>query len=465
MNFKSVLSYLGLVLVILAVLMLLPIGVSWIFAEDVYIPFLLGAVISFAIGIILYKKFEREPLDLSSAMVLASITFVTVSLLGSLPYLDHLDPLDSLFESVSGFTTTGLTTVNPESLPYSILFWRSLTQWTGGIGILVIFLLLLSSPGMSSYYIYKAEGHSQRIEAGVYSTVKRIFIIYGIYTVIGIVLFILVGMPVFDSFAQTFTSIATGGFSVKNGSIGAYGNPLIEIVMILMMVLGATSFFIHDKLFRRRFMEYVRNSEVRLFWAAILVFSILVSLSFLSTSEPLRTGIFQTFSAITGSGFTLTSVYPELSKVLLPILMIVGGFAGSTAGGLKLVRVGILGKAVSWMSKKISYPLSAVVPFKFNRKVIKEGDLTIISIFSFVYILILIVSTLILSFMGYTPMDSFFVSASAEGTVGLTTIDIAAVNPVGKSVLMIDMLLGRLEILPFLVLFYSIFVSVRRRSR
>jgi trk system potassium uptake protein TrkH len=465
MNFKSVLSYLGLLLGILAVLMLFPIAVSWIFAEDVYIPFLLGAAISFAIGIILCKRFEREPLDLSSAMVLASLTFIVVSLLGSIAYLDHLSPIDSLFESVSGFTTTGLTTVNPETLPQAIIFWRSLTQWIGGVGILVIFLLLLSSPGISSYYIYKAEGHPQRIEAGVYSTVKRIFIIYGIYTIIGISLFALAGMPLFDSLNHTFTSIATGGFSVKNDSIGSYNNPLVEIVMILMMVLGATSFFIHDKLFKRKFMEYVKNSETQLFWGTIIVFSVMVSLSFLSSFEPIRIGIFQTFSALTGSGFTLTSSYPDLSKVLLPILMIIGGFAGSTAGGLKLVRVGILGKAVSWLSKKISYPSSAVVPFKFNRKVIREEELTIISIFSFIYVLILIVSTLILSFMGYAPIDSFFVSASAEGTVGLTTIDIAALEPLGKLVLMVCMLLGRLEILPFFVLFYSVFSSVRRRIK
>ncbi|MEE9323458.1 MAG: TrkH family potassium uptake protein [Candidatus Aenigmarchaeota archaeon] len=465
MDWKSVFSYLGLVLIILSFLMLLPLAVSFIFAENVYVPFLLGALVSFVIGIFLSKKFEKEPLTLGSAMVLAGLTFVTISLLGSIVYLDHLEPINAVFESVSGFTTTGLTTVNPESLPYSILFWRSLTQWIGGIGILIIFLLLLSSPGMSSYYIYRAEGHSHRIEAGVYSTVKRIFLIYGIYTVIGIVLLTLVGMPLFDSFNHTFTSIATGGFSVKNNSTGAYNSPLIEVVMILLMVLGATSFFIHDKLFKRKFTEYVKNSEVRLFWTIIIVFSALVSLSFLSNPEPFRVGIFQAFSALTGSGFTLTSNYPELSKLLLPILMIIGGFAGSTAGGLKLVRVGILGKAITWVSKKISYPISAVVPFKFHRRIVSDEELSIISLFSFVYILILIISTIALSFMGYAPIDSFFVSASAEGTVGLTTIDIASMNPLGKTMLMIDMLLGRLEILPFFVLLFAVYSGLQKRRR
>jgi trk system potassium uptake protein TrkH len=463
MNWRSVFSYLGLILLVLAFLMLLPLIVSFVFNDGVYVPFLFGALVSFVIGIILSKKFEKEPLTLGSAMVLASLTFVTVSLLGSLVYLDHLQPIDAVFESVSGFTTTGLTTVNPETLPYSVLFWRSLTQWIGGIGILVIFLLLLSSPGMSSYYIYKAEGRTHRIEAGVYSTVKRIFIIYGIYTAVGIALLTLAGMPVFDSLNHALTSIATGGFSAKNGSIGAYNNPFIEVVMMLMMVLGATSFFVHDKLFKRKFREYLKNGEAQLFWTCVLVFSVLVSLSFISFSEPFRTGIFQTFSAITGSGFTLVYNYPELSKILLCILMIMGGFAGSTAGGLKLVRVGILGKAGSWIIKKISYPISAVVPFKFYGKIINEEELTIISIFSFIFILILVTSTLVLSFMGYTPMDSFFVSASAEGTVGLTTIDIASMNPLAKIMLIIDMLLGRLEILPFFVLFYAIYSSLRRK--
>lgn len=466
MNFSSVLSYLGLMLDILGILMLLPLAVSVIFAEDVYIPFVLGAAISFAIGITLYKKFDREPLNLSSAMALASLTFVTVSLLGSIAYLDHLSPIDAVFESVSGFTTTGLTTVNPESLPHAVLFWRSLTQWIGGVGILVIFLLLISSPGMSSYYMYRAEGRTQRIEAGVYSTVKRIFIIYLAYTSLGIMLFALAGMPLFDAVNHAFTSLSTGGFSTRNNSIGSFNNPYIGIVSILLMVLGATSFTVHSNLFRRKFRDYLKNNECRLFWALILIFSALLSVSFLSLPQPLSLGIFHTFSALTTTGYGLgVENYPDLSKFFIIVLMIMGGFAGSTAGGLKLVRIGILGKAIVWVSKKISLPQSAIVPFKFQRKIVSEEELSIVSLFSFIYLLILVISAMFLSFMGYPPIDSFFVSASAEGTVGLTTIDIAGVNPLGKLVLMACMLLGRLEILPFFVLFYSIFRSVAKRNR
>ncbi len=464
MNWKSVFSYLGFVLIALAVFMLVPLIVSLYYQEGVYVPFMLGSFISFAAGLVLIKKFKRENLMLGSAMVLAGFAFVAVSMLGSIVYLDHLPPLDALFESVSGFTTTGLTTATPESMPNSILFWRSMTQWLGGLGMLVIIILLLSSPGMSAYYMYRSEIKTHRIEGNVYLAMKRILMIYGILTIAGIFLFLLAGMPAFDSLNHAMTAISTGGFSVKNASLGYYSSTLIEIAAIVLMVLGATSLFLHKKIFSRDYREYFRNSEVQLFWALIIVFSVLVSLSFLPVAEPIRTGVFNTFSALTTTGFNLgIHAYPELSKFLLVLVMIIGGFAGSIAGGLKLARVGVLGKAMTWVSKKVFYPSSAVVPFKFNRRTIGDEELTIISLFSFAYIFILIISSMLLSFMGYTPMDSFFVSASAEGTVGLTTMDIAVMNPAGKVILIIDMLLGRLEILPFFVLFFALYSRVKTR--
>ncbi len=462
MEFRSLLSYLGLILEIFGILSLIPLIVSWAFQEAVYIPFFTMASVSLVIGFLLDRRFQRSPLSLGSAMVLSAVTFIVISAFGSVAYLDHMAPADALFESVSGFTTTGLSVVNPETLPNSILFWRSFTQWIGGVGILVIFLLLLSSPGMSSYYIYKAEGRSQRIEAGIHHTVKRIFMIYGIYTFAGFLLLSLAGMPVFDSVLHTFTSLSTGGFSPAAGSIGSYSNVGIEAVIVLLMVLGATSFFVHDKMFKKKFVEYLKNGETQLFWIIAIVFSLFLSLSFLGTLEPFRIGIFHAFSAITTTGFTTMGMeMPAVSKILIIILMTVGGFAGSTAGGIKLVRVGIIAKAIPWLSKKITYPLSAVLPFKFHGKAIQQEELTIISLFSFIYILILVLSTLIFSAMGYAPVDSLFVSASAEGTVGLTTIDVALVPLAGKVVLMVCMLLGRLEILPFLVLVYTLAKSFK----
>lgn len=465
MNLKSVFSYLGIVLILLSVFMLAPLIIGLIYDDGVYIPFLLGAFISFITGLILVKKLRRESLTLGSAMILAGSSFILVSLLGSVAYLDHMQPLDAIFESVSGFTTTGLTVVRPESLPNSILFWRSMTQWLGGAGILVIIILLLSSPGMSAYYMYKSEAKSHRIEANVAAGAKRIFAIYGFCTALGFILFIFAGMPVFDSINHAMTAISTGGFSVKNGSIGYYANPMIEVVAVLLMLIGATSIFMHRKLFMKDFSAYFRSSETQLFWSFVAIFSALLSLSFLSLDEPIRNGIFHTFSALTTTGFNLgIQNYPEVSKMLLIIMMAIGGFAGSVAGGLRLARVGMLGKSMTWISKKIFYPSSAVVPFKFNNRTVGDEELTIISLFSFTYIFILIVSSMALSFMGYAPVDSFFVSASAEGNVGLATIDVAAMNPVAKVILMANMLLGRLEILPFFVLFFALYSKVRFRK-
>jgi trk system potassium uptake protein TrkH len=463
MNWKSIFSYLGVVLILLSLFMLVPLIVGLVYDDGVYIPFLLAAFISFSFGIILAKKFKRENLTLGSAMILAGSAFILVSLLGAVVYLDHMQPLDALFESVSGFTTTGLTTAAPESLPNSILFWRSMTQWLGGAGMLVIIILLLSSPGMSAYYMYRTEA-KHRIEANFLAGAKKVFIIYGFYTALGFLLFLFVGMPVFDSLNHAMTAISTGGFSVKNGSLGYYNSPAIEIVAVILMVLGATSIFMHKKLFKKDFSSYLKSSETQLFWTLIALFSILLSLSFLSLDEPLRNGVFHTFSALTTTGFSLGAQnYPEVSKMLFVIMMVIGGFAGSIAGGLRLARVGILGKAMTWISKKIFYPSSAVVPFKFNNRTVDDQELTIISLFSFTYIFILIISSMALSFMGYATADSLFVSASAEGSVGLTTVNIAAMNPVAKVILMANMLLGRLEILPFFVLFFALYSKIKFR--
>jgi trk system potassium uptake protein TrkH len=460
MNWHTVFHYLGWVMLSFAFFSLTPLIFTLAFDDGVYIPFVLTSFISCILGFFLIKKFKRGNLTTGSVMVLASLSFLIVSLIGSVAYLDHLSPIDAFFESVSGFTTTGLTTIKPESLPPSILFFRSLTQWLGGLGILLVIILLLPSPGMSSYYVYKNEIKTDRPEKEISLFIKKILIFYVGFTLIGFFLFAFVGMPIFDALNHGMTAISTGGFSVKNESLGYYANPWIEIIAVFLMVMGATSFFMHLKIFNKQFSEYAKSSETQLFWFLIIVFSLLLSLAV--SAEPLRNGIFYTFASLTTGGFNLGyTQFPDLAKSLIIILMIIGGFAGSLAGGLKLIRVGVIGKAMTWISKKIFYPNSAVIPLKYNKRAIGDEELTMISLFSFAYILILVISSLILSFMGYATIDAFFVSASAEGTVGLTTIDIASMNFIGKIILICDMFLGRLEIIPFFVLFFSIYRRIK----
>jgi trk system potassium uptake protein TrkH len=454
MEFKSILSYLGTLLEILGILSLVPIVVAWIFNEPgLYTPFLLTAIISFILGIVLDRRFQKRELHLGSAMVLSALAFIIISLLGSIPFMFFMTPDNAVFESVSGFTTTGLTTVNPELIPHALVFWRSFSQWVGGVGILFIFLLLIRSPGISSYYIYKAEGKTQKIEAGIQHTVKRVAKIYGGFTIIGIVLLGLAGMPLFDSVNHTFTALSTGGFSTRADSIAGFGSPWISLVIVFLMVLGATSFFVHDRIIRRRFREYLNNPEVRMFWGIAIVFGILIFLVIGNAGDAL----FQVFSALTTTGFTTTAVSSNLFKFLIIMLMLIGGFAGSTAGGIKLIRLGILGKSFSWLQKKISLPQSAVIPFKFHKKVVRGEELTITSLFICLYFVILVVSSLALISLGYSPIDSVFEAGSAQGTVGMSTINEAAMPLIGKIFLIIGMLLGRLEIFPFLALIYALF--------
>jgi len=460
MEFRSVASYVGTLLEILGILILIPVFISWLFGDGMHTGFFIGAVFSFITGTFLERRFQKEELNLSSAMTIAATSFVVVSLIGSLPYMFYINPLDSWFESVSGFTTTGLTVMQPEDMPPSLLFWRSLTQWIGGVGIIIIFLILVSSPGISSYYLYKAEGGSGMIEAGVRSTVKKILMIYAGYTVMGMALFTLAGMPLFESVLNSITGIATGGFTTRDGSIGAYNSPAIEAVAIALMVLGATSFFVHARLWNRKLRSYISNPETRLFWALIAVFSCLLSFSYAYSPEPIRQGIFYAFSALTTTGFSSAAVSSEPTKILLIILMIIGGYAGSTAGGIKLIRSGIILKSLPWMGKKISLPREAVVPFKYGGKVIKDDELSIIALFASIYLVIMGISALGLTFMDYSPLDSVFTVASAEGTVGLSVVPIADMNPAGKLILIANMFLGRLEVIPFLVMIYIVFNRV-----
>ncbi len=453
MEFKSILSYLGTLLEILGILSLIPIMVAWIFNEgDLYTPFLLTAIISFILGIILDKRFQKRELNLGSAMVLSALAFIIISLVGSIPFLFYLTPENAVFESVSGFTTTGLTTVNPELMPHALVFWRSFTQWVGGIGILFIFLLLMRSPGISSYYLYKAEGRTQKIEAGIQHTVKRVAKIYGGYTILGIILLSIAGMPLFDAFNHTFTSLSTGGFSTRANSIAGFNNPWISLIIVFLMVLGGTSFFMHDRILRKKVKKYLYNPEAGMFWMIAAIFGIIISIVILNTGD----AFFQVFSALTTTGFTTTAINSNLFKFFIIILMLIGGFAGSTAGGIKLIRIGILGKSFSWLQKKISFPQSAVIPFKFNKKVVRNEELTIISLFICMYFILLAVSSLVLIGIGYSPMDSFFEASSAQGTVGMSVINEAAMPLIGKLFLMIGMLLGRLEIFPFLALIYAL---------
>jgi trk system potassium uptake protein TrkH len=466
MDWRSVASYTGTLLEILGILILVPALISWIYSDGLYPAFFAAAIISFIAGTLLDKRFQKAELTISSAMVISALVFLLASVIGCIPFLFYAAPLDAFFEASSGFTTTGLTVVNPELLPESLLFWRAMTQWIGGIGIILIFILLVASPGISASYLYKAEGRTERIEPGIKNTVRKMFVIYGIYTFAGVLLLTAAGMPVFHSVMNTFTSLSTGGFTPTNLSIAAYNNVFIEAILIIMMVLGATSFFIHDMILRKKFRDVLNNPEVRLFWTLIVLFILLLILSMLTFPEALRYSVFYAFSALTTTGMT-NSVVPAagLTKLLLLLMMVIGGYAGSTAGGIKLIRAAVIGKSIPWIGKKISLPEEAVVPFKLGNRVFKNSELSVISLYVSIYLVVLGASSVGLTILGYSPVDSIFQAASAEGTVGLSVIDTASMHPAGKLILIFNMFIGRLEIFPYMVLVYVVYRAAAHRLR
>jgi trk system potassium uptake protein TrkH len=449
MDFRSILSYLGTVLEIMGIASILPVFIAWIYNENPTL-FFITAVISFVSGILLDRRFRKKELNISSAMVLASLSIAVISIIGAIPFLWNLGQLDSLFESVSGFTTTGLTTVLPESMPFSLVFWRSLTQWAGGLGIIVIFLYLVNSPGISSYYGRKPDADESKKS----TFLKKAMAIYVVITFAGFLLLMLAGLGGFDSIVTSLSSISTGGFSAKNASIAAYDNVWVEFIVAMLMIAGATSFLLLEGFTRGKFMDYVKSAEARIFWALIIIFSVLVSFAMFNLGQPARLALFQTVSALTTGGFHTTEALSGLAMLLLIVLMIIGGFSASAAGGMKLSRAGIIGKSFTWIGKKVTLPQEAIVPLKYDGRVIRDSEVTTVAIFVAIYMLFLFGSAILLSFMGYPPLDSLFQAASAQGNVGLSAIPMDTINPLAKVLLMANMVLGRLEIFPVLGFLY-----------
>ena len=459
-NLKNILAYLGILLEVFAAFLILPIIAALIYSEPV-VPFLIPTVIALFLGVILDKNFTRGRLNLNEGLSLTAITFIIFSLIGSIPYLYIFAGtsgtliLNSFFEAMSGFTTTGLTVIEDISaVPKSILFWRSETQWLGGIGIIIIFLSILSHLRTSSTSLYEAQGYTEKLEPTIMHTTRRMMKIYLTYSMLGMGLLYLSGLGPFESVTTMFSSISTGGFIVRGDIFATAGDATLAVICILMLI-GSINFMIHDKIFKRRINDALANVEVQSMAVMILVSSLAL---YILTSRA-KISVFETISAITATGFTLSEVSTLSTPVLLilTILMYVGSSSGSTAGGIKQMRFLVSLKTVPWTIKKMSSPASAIIPFKIHGAVIDEKTIRLTGTVIFTYSVALVIGTMIFVFLGYTPVESFFQVTSAQGTVGMNIIDIAAAPAIAKITLIFSMLLGRLEIFPILILIHNIF--------
>jgi trk system potassium uptake protein TrkH len=435
---------------------------------NVTTAYLYVGLISFALGFFVSKRFRFEDVRLSygEAIQIAVISWIFISIVNGIAVSISglMSPIDALFESISGFTTTGLTVLKPplENYPLTLLFWRSISQWIGGIGILYISILVIAPPSLLTMRIFTVEGHLEKVEASAVETAHKIIRIYLMLTGLGIVLFLAAGMNPFDALNHALTAIATGGFSTRTESIGYYKSIQIYIAAIIVIILGALNFPSYAKLMKGRIREFIKYEENIVFLAlAFLISILLVSILFLkeNVENPIMFGVFHIVSAIGGCGFQIgdLSMLNESAKALIIISMILGGCTDSTAGGIKTLRTIIMLKALKWELKLASSPKGTRITRKIGDREVTDEILVRTALFILIYILLVFIGGAAISIEGYSLTDSMFEAASALGNVGLTVNITSYLAPTWiKSVLMTYMLLGRLEILPYLLLIYRI---------
>ncbi|MDI6724142.1 MAG: TrkH family potassium uptake protein [Methanobacterium sp.] len=471
---KTIMHHSGNVLMLLGAAMLVPLIVAIIYNEPRYfVPFLVSATLSAAIGFSLVKLFKVEmKMTLKSAMVFSTIIWLIACALGALPYFisGELSYLDAYFEAMSGFTTTGFSMyANLDAVSYTIHFWRGFTQWIGGLGIIFLLLAVLRSTGVDVMRLYLAEGREEKLMPSIKHSTRIIVYIYLFFTAIAISLFLLSGMPVFDSIFHAFTALSTGGFGMHNTSLLFYNSVWIEIAAMIVMMIGATNFALHYTLLKGKWKEYFKDIETKVAYTLIILSTILVTFVLYNNQVygndlllNFRYAFFQMVSAITTTGLQ-TAFYPNLlakwiglGTFLLTIIMIIGAGSLSTGGGIKWLRFGMLIKGMLWQVKSFILPGSAVMPKKIHHVTeLPVGDdvLRITGAFVFTYFVVYITSVVIVLIYYNDISRVIFEVASALSNVGLSSGIMTPNSPVlVKLVFIVDFWMGRLEIWPVLLL-------------
>lgn len=486
MNISLVLHTLGNLIILLAGIMLVPLGVSIYYGTGIEIrSFILSIATALIVGSIL--RFSSKAKDVSLGMRegfgIVALGWLSCALFGALPYwyagVCH-GFTDAYFESMSGFTTTGATIFKDvESLTNGILFWRSLTQWLGGMGIVVFFVAILPALKVGGYHLFGAEATGpkvDKIKPRIAETAKLLWIIYLSLSCLLAIFLYLGGMSPFDTICHTFTAISTGGFSTRNTSIAAFNSLYIEVITIVFMFLGGCNFALYYYCLRRDINKILKDSELR-FFISLISASILIVTLFLYLSNAffynggikgeeystffgsLRYAAFQVVSLITTTGYSNADfdIWPDICRLLLIFLILVGGCAGSTAGGIKNVRILFLIKYSLRELERMIRP-SIVKHIKINDISVDEDIIENTLAFFISYMGIFLIASLALAGLGTDLITSFSAIASAMGNVGPGLAEVgptktyADISSFGKWVLIFCMLVGRLEIYCILIL-------------
>ncbi|MFC1983750.1 TrkH family potassium uptake protein [Chloroflexota bacterium] len=474
MRIKIVLHYIGLIIATLGIFMLLPLGFSLFYEEPDYLAFAISTGISVVFGLLLWRltPIKVGRLSRREAIMIVAGGWILASAFGTLPYTiagTFPSYLDAFFETMSGFTTTGATVLaSIEAQPHGILLWRSLTQWLGGMGIITLFVALFPMLGIGAAHLVDAEmpgPEAESLTARFRDTAKALWLLYLGFSGLEFILLWLARMPLFDALAITFSTMPTGGFTPTAESIGAYNSPLIEGIVMLFMVLAGVNFGLYYfLLWRRQAGRLLRNSEFQLYIALLIGASLLIALNLirsagLSIGEAFRYSSFQVVSTMTTTGFVTANfdVWPTFAKSALLILMIIGASAGSTGGALKVTRLLVLSK-YAYHRILLFFNPRAVIPLKVGGNALPERVVSGIIGMSILYFAILILGFLIMSILGIDHVTALSSIAATVGNVGpgLGLVGPMAnylwIPPLGKVVLIICMLVGRLELFTILVL-------------
>lgn len=473
MNYRMISYYIGRILLIEALLLIFPAIGAIIYGEDTLLSFAVTIAAltitgSLAVGI----KPQKTNIYAKDGYAIVALTWILMSLFGALPFYlsGHIPSFtDSFFETVSGFTTTGSTILsNVEALPKSLLFWRSFTHWIGGMGILVFVIAIMPKTESSSMHVMRAEVPGPTVGKLVSKLRASARILYGIYcvlTAIQIIMLVAGGMPLFDSIVNSFATAGTGGFGVLNNSIEGYNSLYSEMVIAVFMLIFGINFNLYYMFLIKQGKQAIKSEELRWYLGIIAASVIIIAISLFTTkhdglAESFRYAFFQVSSIITTTGFSTTNfdTWPMIAKFVLVFLMFIGACAGSTGGGIKVSRLIILVKSSLRDIRKAINPRS-IETVKIDRKTVEEPVVKSVSVFLSTYMLVMAVSMLIISIDGF---DFETTSTSVIACMGNIGPGMGAVGPYGnfsdfsmfsKLVLSFDMLAGRLELIPMLMLF------------
>jgi trk system potassium uptake protein TrkH len=466
MNYGIIIKIIGYVLMVESILLLPPFFIGLYTQEGDATAFGITILLTFLSGFLFSRKtIKDKSISIREGLSIVSLSWIVISIFGALPlYMTKSTPtyINALFEIVSGFTTTGASVIsNVEGLTHGILFWRSFTHWVGGMGILVFSLALLPALGVGGFQLYKFESPGPvagKIAPKLKNTAKILYTIYFGVTILQVILLRIGGMSLFDSLVYTFGTVGTGGFATKNISVGAYNSTYLHLVIAVFMTLSGINFANYYLILNGKVSDFFKDEETRLYIGIQALATVLIAINLYMTSYnnlglAFRDSYFQASSVMTTTGYSTVDfdLWPTFSKGILLVLMMIGGSAGSTAGGMKVVRILILFKMVKREVIKIFHP-RAVVPIKLGGKVVPNETVSGIHSFTALYMIIFILSTILVSLEGIN-LESAASSVIATlsnigpglGFVGPTQ-NFGGFSQISILYFTLLMLLGRLEL-------------------